>query len=230
MARIVEIDIRTATNKQLIQYIQSEGKRANTALTALENAKQDKRSIAYQYLSSKKQKFVTTSKSGHLKIDLKTRGKSRGELMAQASVIQGFRKAKTSTVGGTKKHYSMTFQAMKEKQNLGNITQEQWEDIYETMGFQSFYKHFESDEVMELIRHSDNPEDVIQALQEVGTFKVSRDAFRLVDKLKIMRNTDFSDSEALRLLDAGIPVDFVLENPTLSEQEIIDLYNKTFGV
>lgn len=230
MARIVEIDIRTATNKQLIQYIQSEGKRANTALTALENAKQDKRSIAYQYLSSKKQKFITTSKSGHLKIDLKTRGKSRGELMAQASVIQGFRKAKTSTVGGTKKHYSMTFQSLKDKQKLANITQEQWEDIYETMGFQSFYNQFGSEEVMELIRHSENPEDVVKALQEAGTFKVSRDAFRLVDKLKIMRNTDFSDSQALRLIDSGIPVDFILENPKLTEQEILDLYKKTFGV
>ena len=67
MSRIVD-NISTLSRKQLIEFIRSEGKRANTRLVALET--QQLQSIAYQYVTSKmpnREKLTQVSKSGHIK-------------------------------------------------------------------------------------------------------------------------------------------------------------------
>ena len=223
MARIIEIDVRTASKKDLIKYIQSEGKRANTALVALENAKLEKQSFAYQYLSSKKTKFVTTTKSGHMKIKLDTRGKNRGELMSIASTIQGFRTAKTSTVGQTKTWYKKSFESLKEKQNL-NINQEQWADITETMGFNSFMSQFGSEELIEIIRTHENPRDIITMLEATGQIKTIGQAKKVLDKVEILRETDFTDSQTMSMLDRGIKKEIIIENKNLTVKQIIERF------
>ena len=213
MAKIVEMDIRKATTKELIKYIQSEGKKANTALVALENAKLEKQSFAYQYLSSKKTKFVSTSKTGHMKINLNTKNKSRNELTQIASVIQGYRTAKTSTVGQTRKHYKESFKSFKKSAIAKglNVTQEQFADILDTVGYKSFIKQFGFYEFVEVLKDTENPTEMIEILESVGELKTLEDVNEYKERLNTKELTGLTDVEIDKFLDNGYTFEQIQE-------------------
>lgn len=109
------MNLTELSNKRLIAYIQARGKTANQRLVLLEKSGLSNYP-AYQYISSKiSDKLTTTSASGSLKIDIKTRGLSRSELLEKAYVIQRFLEAKTSTVRGINRAFEKSKKKFEEQ-------------------------------------------------------------------------------------------------------------------
>lgn len=97
------MNLRTLSTERLKAFVQSHGKVVNNRLVAIEKAGLEAYP-AYQYISSRLSPDKTSlSKSGHLKINIGVRGKSRNELLEIATIIQNFEKAKSSTIGGIRK-------------------------------------------------------------------------------------------------------------------------------
>lgn len=174
-----QIDINSATTKQLISYIQNEGKRANQRLVSIEKAG-EQNTTAYHFLtsSSRYRKVLTRSKSGHAKIVVDTRKKSIQELRRIAGAIHGFMGAQTSTIKGIKLQRSRSYEAFRKNSKV-NISQREWSDIMTTQGLQSLKDKFGSDIIVKLLRianatgtsHDDVVVDVIRSQSDFKTFE-----------------------------------------------------------
>ena len=94
-------ELNNLTAKQLSGYIANYGKTVNTRLSALQKKGYAESSLAFRYITEKdphRGEYVTKSKSGYIKISLKTKGLTRNQLLAKATTIQVFLNAKTSTI------------------------------------------------------------------------------------------------------------------------------------
>lgn len=115
------MDLNRMTTNQLKTYIANKGKRANTRLVALE--KKGYESLpAYNYVSSKLAKrnvYTESTKKGNLKFTLSTRKllkgvpqkNARNVLLEQATNIQDFLQAKTSTTSGVTDMYNKAYKS-----------------------------------------------------------------------------------------------------------------------
>lgn len=173
--QVTDIDVLHATKSELIAYIRAEGKRANTALAEIQTKHKETESFAYDYVSSRLGNLTKTSKSGKLSFGLSTKGKSRGELMRLASAIKGYRTASTSTVGGITTHYEKAFKGLKDSETVGkyieDMTESQWKDITNTIGFKSFMSTFGSQRIFKLFNALENKNDIIEILEHSGELK-----------------------------------------------------------
>lgn len=143
--------LNNLSTERLKAYISSHGKKVNQRLVTLEDYGQ-RNVFAYRYVSDKIPDYMKEkSQSGHLKLNIRTRGKSRNELLELATVIQNVEKAKTSTLKGIKK----TYDKMKKKteESLGvEIPDEDFQQIFGQQAFIRFTEKFGSKQYVRLVK------------------------------------------------------------------------------
>ena len=145
------MNLRTLSTERLKAFVKSHGKVANQRLVALEKAGLETYP-AYQYISSRLSSDKTSlSKSGHLKLNIGVRGKSRNELLEIATIIDNFEKAKTSTIGGIRKIYEKMKSKTEEKTGV-QFTNEQFGRIWTNVAVESFISKFGSKQFVKLIK------------------------------------------------------------------------------
>ena len=100
------MNLNNLSTARLNAYVASHGKKVNQRLVTLEEYGQ-RNVFAYRYVSDSIPDYMKEkSQSGHLKLKIRTRGKSRNELLELATVIQNVENAKSSTLKGIKKTYN----------------------------------------------------------------------------------------------------------------------------
>ena len=174
-----EADIQHMSSKELRSYIANEGKRLNQQIVEIEKKGLERESFAYEKLTSKPQyrDYLGTTKSGHLKVNLSTRGMSRPEMQRIANIIQKFSQAQTMTASGIKEYYSNVFNGLRDRYpGMAELTDEQLSDILKTEGFLHAKGVVGSDTVMKLIAKAASPDQMINFLQAAGTLDTHDEA------------------------------------------------------
>ena len=181
-----EADLQHMTLKELRSYIANEGKRLNQQIVEIEKRGLEKESFAYEKLTSKPQyrDDLGTTKSGHLKVNLATRGLSRPELQRMANIIQKFSQAQTMTASGIKQYYENVFNGLRDRYpGMSGLTDEQLADILKTEGFLHAKGVVGSDTVMKLIQKAASPEQMIEFLQAAGTLDTHDEAINKYNEI-----------------------------------------------
>lgn len=184
MSRIVD-NISALNHKQLLEFIRSEGKRANTRLVALE--KQQMQSIAYQYVTSKmpnREKLTQVSKSGHIKFQTTKISKENiNQLRQRAYAINNFLNAKTSTISGTKEMYEKAYNTLSNrlsKKGLKKVSKMDFKKIFEEKNWDSFKDKFGSSQAFKML----NKMSLEQSQEFLDLFgKENIDSIRKANKL-----------------------------------------------
>lgn len=115
------VKISTLTKKELRAYIASVGKAVNQRIVRVQNSKY---SDASQFLSYINRQVVqgsnlfSQSKSGNIKYDLNTRGKTAGELRHLAKELQKSYNASSSKIRDIKKAYQKMADTLNEGQKI----------------------------------------------------------------------------------------------------------------
>lgn len=153
---------------RLKAYIQSHGKVVNQRIKVLESSGETQ-VFAYQYISSKIPDFYKTkSASGHLKLDIKIRGKNRNELLELATIIHNFEKAKTSTISGIKKLNKKIKEGVENKFDT-KIDDEEFYNLYRSQAFRWFESRFGSKQFERIVKtygFEDTTKVILQAYRE----------------------------------------------------------------
>ena len=145
------MNLRTLSTERLKAFVQSHGKVVNQRLVALENAGLETYP-AYQYISSRLSDDMTTlSRSGHLKLKIGVRNKSRNELLEIATIIDNFEKAKTSTIKGIRL-VNKDIKKKTEERTGVKFTDEQFGKFWSNMAIDSFKSKFGSGQVVNLLK------------------------------------------------------------------------------
>lgn len=181
-----EADLQYMTLKELKSYIANEGKRLNQQIVEIEKRGLEKESFAYEKLTSKPQyrDYLGTSKSGHLKVNLSTRGMSRPELQRMANVIQKFSQAQTMTASGIKQYYENVFNGLRDTYpGMSKLTDDQLADILKTEGFLHAKGVVGSDTVMKLIQKAASPEQMIEFLKASGSLDTHEESIEKYNEI-----------------------------------------------
>ena len=181
-----EADLQYMTLKELKSYIANEGKRLNQQIVEIEKRGLEKESFAYEKLTSKPQyrDYLGTSKSGHLKVNLSTRGMSRPELQRMANVIQKFSQAQTMTASGIKQYYENVFNGLRDTYpGMSQLTDDQLADILKTEGFLHAKGVVGSDTVMKLIQKAASPEQMIEFLKASGSLDTHEESIEKYNEI-----------------------------------------------
>lgn len=181
-----EADLQYMTLKELRSYIANEGKRLNQQIVEIEKRGLEKESFAYEKLTSKPQyrDYLGTSKSGHLKVNLSTRGMSRPELQRMANVIQMFSQAQTMTASGIKQYYENVFNGLRDTYpGMSKLTDAQLADILKTEGFLHAKGVVGSDTVMKLIQKAASPEQMIEFLKASGSLDTHEESIEKYNEI-----------------------------------------------
>ena len=176
-----DVDIQKMGSKELKSYIQNEGKRLNQQLVELQKRGYTDQSFAYSKLTETPRyaEFLGLSKSGRVKVNLGTRGKSRSQLQRIANVIQRFVTTKTITISGIKDYYKNVFTTLRSKyKGFGNLTDEQLADILKTDGFTHAKAVLGSDTIFKQIHEAADVNFMAEYLDRIGDLK-TRDAAEL---------------------------------------------------
>lgn len=185
-----DIDVQKMGSKELKSYIQNEGKRLNQQLVELQKKGYTDQSFAYSKLTETPRyaEFLGLSKSGKVKVNLSTRGKTRSQLQRIANVIQRFVTTKTITISGIKDYYKNVFTTLRGKyKGFGSLTDEQLADILKTDGFSHAKAVLGSDTVFKMIHQEADVDFMAEYLDRIGDLK-TRDAAELeFDKMKRMK-------------------------------------------
>ena len=188
--RARDIDVQKMGSKELKSYIQNEGKRLNQQLVELQKKGYTDQSFAYSKLTETPRyaEFLGLSKSGKVKVNLSTRGKTRSQLQRIANVIQRFVTTKTITISGIKDYYKNVFTTLRGKyKGFGSLTDEQLADILKTDGFSHAKAVLGSDTIFKMIHQEADVDFMAEYLDRIGDLK-TRDAAELeFDKMKRMK-------------------------------------------
>ena len=185
-----EADLQHMSTKELRSYIANEGKRLNQQIVEIEKRGLERESFAYEKLTSKPQyrDYLGTTKSGHIKVNLATRGMSRPEMQKVANIIQKFSQAQTMTASGIQEYYSNVFNGLRDRYpGMSGLTDSQLSDILKTEGFLHAKGVVGSDTVMKLIQKAASPEQMIEFLQAAGTLDTHDEA---INKYNEIMSTD----------------------------------------
>ena len=175
------MNLRTLSTERLKAFVQSHGKVVNQRLVALEKAGLETYP-AYQYISSRLSDDMTTlSRSGHLKLNIGVRGKTRNELLEIATIIDNFEKAKTSTISGIRKTIK-TIKKKTEQKIAVHFTEEQFGKFWSSLAVDSFKSKFGSGQVVNLLKKYgiDDSLDII----EVSDLKGFDSLFEIEEEVK----------------------------------------------
>lgn len=189
-----DIDIQKMGSKELRSYIQNEGKRLNQQLVELQRKGYTDQSFAYSKLTETPRyaEFLGLSKSGRVKVNLGTRGKSRSQLQRIANVIQRFVTTKTITISGIKDYYRNVFNTLRSKyKGFGNLTDEQLADILKTDGFSHAKAVLGSDTVFNMIHKEADVDFMAEYLDRIGDLKTRDSAELEFDRMRGLK-TKFS--------------------------------------
>lgn len=181
-----DADLQYMTLKELKSYIANEGKRLNQQIVEIEKRGLEKESFAYEKLTSKPQyrDYLGTSKSGHLKVNLATRGMSRPELQRMANIIQKFSQAQTMTASGIKQYYENVFNGLRDTYpGMSKLTDDQLADILKTEGFLHAKGVVGSDTVMKLIQKAASPEQMIEFLKASGSLDTHEESIEKYNEI-----------------------------------------------
>ena len=184
MLKRPKVDINKMNTTQLKTFISSKGKTLNERLANLEREGYESQSWLYQHLSSqsKYKPYTTKSKSGHFKLDIRTRGKDRNELLKVARIIEkSLFEYHSSTISEIKKSHKKSYQTLKKRYKF-DLTFEQFADIATTMGFESAISRFGSDFVMQLNKISNNADVIKKTLENQGNFNTIKDVDAYLEK------------------------------------------------
>ena len=145
------MNLRTLSTERLKAFVHSHGKVVNQRLVALEKAGFETYP-AYQYISSRLSDDMTSlSRSGHLKLNIGVRGKTRNDLLEIATIIDNFEKAKSSTIGGIRKIIKTIMQRTEQKTGV-HFTEEQFGKFWSSIAVDSFKSKFGSGQVVNLLK------------------------------------------------------------------------------
>ena len=202
MSRIVD-NISALHRKELIEFIRSEGKRANTRLVALET--QELQSIAYQYVTSKmpnREKLTQVSKSGHIKFQTTKISKENvNQLRQRAYAINNFLNAKTSTVSGTREMYEKAYNTLSNrlsKKGLKKVSKMDFKQIFEHKNWDTFKDKFGSSQAFKML----NKMSLEQSQEFLDLFgKKNIDSIRKANK--IIEKVKKKSKQKTKWVDAG---------------------------
>ena len=145
------MNLNNLSTERLKDYVASHGKKVNQRLVTLEEYGQ-RNVFAYRYVSDKIPDYMKEkSKSGHLKLNIRTRGKNRNELLELATVIQNVENAKSSTLKGIKK----TYNKMKRETEKALGVELSDKDFHKTFGqqaFKNFSEKFGSKQYVRMVK------------------------------------------------------------------------------
>lgn len=144
------MNLRTLSTQRLKAFVQSHGKVVNQRLVAIEKAGFET-FPAYQYISSRLSRDMTSiSRSGHLKLNIAVRGKTRNELLEIATIIEHFEKAKTSTIKGIR-IVNKDIKKKTEERTGVKFTDEQFGKFWSSLAVDSFKTKFGSGQVVKML-------------------------------------------------------------------------------
>lgn len=189
-----ESDISHMSNKALQSYIQNEGKRLNQQIREIEKRGLQTSSFAYEKLTSKPAyaQFLGTSKSGAIKINLSTRGKSRQDMLKMANVIRRFVQAKTMTKSGIEEYNKSVFNSLRSSYSgMNKLTDAQLSDILKTSGFAHIKGTVGSDVVMRMIAQAADHEAMKEYLEAAGTLQTVDKAISEYNRINSEYSNDF---------------------------------------
>ena len=205
-----EADLQHMSTKELRSYIANEGKRLNQQIVEIEKQGKEREAYAYQKLTSqaKYRDYLGTTKSGHIKVNLATRGMSRPEMQKVANIIQQFSQAQTMTVSGIKQYYHNVYEGMRQKYTgMKDLTDEQIADIINTEGFFHAMGTIGSDTVMKLIEKSAGPQYMMKFLEAAGSLNTQDESITKYNEImKTSGNWTTADD---------LPLDFNIFNDEL---------------
>ena len=145
------MNLSNLTTERLKAYVASHGKKVNQRIVTLEEYGQ-RNVFAYRYVSDNIPDYMKEkSQSGHLKLNIRTRGKTRNELLELATVIQNVENAKTSTLKGIKKVYNK----MKRETEKALGVELSDKDCHKTFGqqaFKNFSEKFGSKQYVRMVK------------------------------------------------------------------------------
>lgn len=145
------MNLRSLSTERLKAFVKSHGKVVNQRLVAIEKAGLETYP-AYQYIASRLSSDKTSiSKSGHLKLNIGVRGKSRNELLEIAAIIDNFEKAKTSTIKGIR-IVNKDIKKKTEERTGVQFTDEQFGKFWSSLAVDSFKTKFGSGQVVNLLK------------------------------------------------------------------------------
>lgn len=182
-----EIDVQKMGAKELRAYVQNEGKRLNQQLAELQKRGYTDQSFAYSKLTETPRyaEFLGLSKSGKVKINLNTRGKSRSQLQRVANIIQRFANTKTITISGIKDYYKNVFSTLRGKyEGFGDLTDEQLANILKTDGFTHAKGVLGSDTIFKMIHQAADVDFMEKYLENIGDLKTREAAEVEFDRMQ----------------------------------------------
>ena len=181
------MNLSNLTTERLKAYVASHGKKVNQRIVTLEEYGQ-RNVFAYRYVSDNIPDYMKEkSQSGHLKLNIRTRGKSRNELLELATVIQNVEKAKTSTLKGIKK----TYNKMKRETEKALGVELSDKDFHKTFGqqaFKNFSDKFGSKQYVRMVKEY-GYEETQKAIEKAYADNIQT----LYDIESIITNNNFSN-------------------------------------
>ena len=145
------MNLNSLSTERLKAYISSHGKKVNQRIVTLEEYGQIN-VFAYRYVSDSIPDYMKEkSKSGHLKLNIKTRRKTRNELLELATVIQNVENAKTSTLKGIKKTYNK-MKRETEKALGVELSDKDFQKTFGQQAFKNFSDKFGSKQYVRMVK------------------------------------------------------------------------------
>ena len=181
------MNLNNLSTERLKAYVASHGKKVNQRIVTLEKYGQ-RNVFAYRYVSDNIPDYMKEkSQSGHLKLNIKTRGKSRNELLELATVIQNVEKAKTSTIKGIKKTYNKMKRETEKALGL-ELSEKDFQKTFGEQAFKNFSEKFGSKQYVRMVKEY-GYEDTQKAIE-----KAYRDNIQtLFDIESIINKNKFND-------------------------------------
>lgn len=192
-------EISSMSNKELRSYIANEGKRLNQQIVEIEKRGLQTASFAYEKLTSKPvyAQYLGNTKSGHTKINLATRNKSRSEMLQMANIIRKFSQSKTMTKSGIIEYNKSGLSSLRNRyQGMNRLSDAQLADILKTTGFAHIKGTVGSDVVMKMISQSASYEAMKSYLEASGTLQTVDKAISDYNKIQAAYSGDFEPISA----------------------------------
>ena len=144
---------------ELIDLITKNVAKANKRLRNIEKNNLTTASNAYRYLQDKQGRNRFSTKG--------LKSLNRNELLKYYTTIDNFLSAKTSSVRGVKRAYHKSYNTIKSKYNLKNLSFESYASILESESLESFKSNFGSNQLITLLRiaNKNNVDDIVNIIE-----------------------------------------------------------------
>ena len=181
------MNLNNLSTERLKAYVASHGKKVNQRIVTLEEYGQ-RNVFAYRYVSDNIPDYMKEkSQSGHLKLNIRTRGKKRNELLALATVIQNVENAKTSTLKGIKKTYNK-MKRETEKALGVELSDNDFQKTFGQQAFKNFSDRFGSKQYVRMVKEY-GYEETQKAIEKAYTDNIQT----LYDIESIITNNNFNN-------------------------------------